>query len=165
SATVNGWTISTDGQTLTATRKDVLASGASFPDLTLNVAIASDAPASFTNTATVSGGGEINSSNNTASDIAAGPGRRRRGGEPSSASSGKPAATVLENVADAFTHSAEYLTDLVTQDYVQLLHRIPSAAEVASWVAVLADGVNAKQVLADFASSPEYYVRVGGSDS
>ncbi len=49
------------------TRSDVLAAGASYPALTLTVNVASTAPASVTNTATVSGGGETNAANNTAS--------------------------------------------------------------------------------------------------
>ena len=64
--TGNGW--STDLGTLTASRSDVLASGSSYPPLLLTVSIAVDAPASLTNTATVSGGGEVITGNDTASD-------------------------------------------------------------------------------------------------
>jgi uncharacterized repeat protein (TIGR01451 family) len=49
-------------------RSDVLAVGASYPALTLTVNVAANGPASVTNTATVSGGGETNTSNDTASD-------------------------------------------------------------------------------------------------
>jgi hypothetical protein len=55
--------------TLTCTRTDVLAAGASYPAITLTVNIASTAPASVTNRATISGGGETNLSNDTADDI------------------------------------------------------------------------------------------------
>ena len=48
------------------TRSDVLAAGASYPGLTLTVNVAGNAPASVTNTATVSGGGETNTGNDTA---------------------------------------------------------------------------------------------------
>jgi uncharacterized repeat protein (TIGR01451 family) len=51
------------------TRSDVLAAGASYPALTLTVNVAANAPASVTNAAAVSGGGEINTSNDTASDV------------------------------------------------------------------------------------------------
>jgi len=51
----SGWT--TDLATLTATRSDVLTAGSSYPALTLTVSVAANAPASVTNTATVSGGG------------------------------------------------------------------------------------------------------------
>ncbi len=53
--------------TLTCTRSGGLAAGASYPAITLTVNVASNA-ASVTNTATVSGGGEVNTSNDTASD-------------------------------------------------------------------------------------------------
>ena len=43
--------------------------GASYPAITMTVNVASNAPASVTNTATVSGGGETNTSNNTAGDV------------------------------------------------------------------------------------------------
>ncbi len=44
--------------TLTCTRSDVLAANASYPDITLNVNVANNAPASVINSATVSGGGD-----------------------------------------------------------------------------------------------------------
>jgi uncharacterized repeat protein (TIGR01451 family) len=67
--TINGWTVSVNGQTVTATRTDVLASGASFPALTITVKVAKNAPASVTNTAIVSGGGELNTANDTGTDV------------------------------------------------------------------------------------------------
>lgn len=80
---INGWIVSFRGQTITATRSNVLASGASYPPLNITVSIASNAPASVTNTVTVSGGGEIITSNNTAADVTSigsiDPIRRRRG--------------------------------------------------------------------------------------
>ena len=51
------------------TRGDALAGGASYPVLTLTVTVATTAPSSVTNTATVSGGGETNTGNNTATDV------------------------------------------------------------------------------------------------
>ena len=65
---INGWNVSTNGQTVTATRNDVLAAGNNYPDLTLTVAVADDAPANVVNTATVSGGGETNTANNSDDD-------------------------------------------------------------------------------------------------
>ena len=56
---------------LTCTRSDVLAEGSSYPTITLTVNVASNAPASVTNTATVSGGGDTTPANNTASDVTA----------------------------------------------------------------------------------------------
>jgi uncharacterized repeat protein (TIGR01451 family) len=55
--------------TLTCTRNDALAVGASYPVITLTVNVSLTAPASVTNSVTVSGGGENNASNNTANDL------------------------------------------------------------------------------------------------
>ena len=62
-----GWTCTL--ATLSCTRSTALAAGASYPAITLTVNVASTAPASVTNTATVSGGGEVNTANNSASDV------------------------------------------------------------------------------------------------
>ena len=61
-----GW--SCDVPTLTCTRSDALAASASYPSITVTVNVAANAAASVTNTATVSGGGDVNGANNTASD-------------------------------------------------------------------------------------------------
>ncbi len=55
--------------TLTCTRSDVLAPGASYPPITVSVWVNANAPAQVTNLATVSGGGELNTSNDSASDV------------------------------------------------------------------------------------------------
>ncbi|MGH9594775.1 MAG: Ig-like domain repeat protein, partial [Bryobacteraceae bacterium] len=54
--------------TLTCTRSDSLAGGAAFPVITLTVNVSAGAPASVTNSVTVSGGGDNNAANNTAND-------------------------------------------------------------------------------------------------
>ena len=64
SLTGTGWTCTL--ATLTCTRSDVLAPGASYPVITFTVNIPQNIVNSFTNTATVSGGGDPNS--HTASD-------------------------------------------------------------------------------------------------
>ncbi|MES4890165.1 hypothetical protein [Streptomyces sp. NPDC096012] len=56
-ATGNGWTCSEASGTVTCTRSDALAPGASYPPITLTVNITSGAACTFTNSATVSGGG------------------------------------------------------------------------------------------------------------
>jgi uncharacterized repeat protein (TIGR01451 family) len=61
-----GWTCSLSG--LQCTRSDALAAGSSYPSITLTVNVAVTSPASVTNSATVSGGGDAIGSNNTASD-------------------------------------------------------------------------------------------------
>lgn len=61
-----GWSCSV--ATLTCTRSNSLGTGSSYPDITVRVNVAVGAPASVTNRATVSGGGEVNTSNDTAAD-------------------------------------------------------------------------------------------------
>ncbi len=55
-------------QTVTCTRSDPLAGGASYESIVLTVNVASDAPPGVVNTANVSGGGEVNTGNDTATD-------------------------------------------------------------------------------------------------
>jgi uncharacterized repeat protein (TIGR01451 family) len=62
-----GWTCTLT--TLTCTRADVLAVGASYPPITLNVSVEPTAPDSLVNNASVSGGGDSDPSNNTDADI------------------------------------------------------------------------------------------------
>ena len=61
-----GWTCTLG--TLTCTRSDVLAPGASYPAITLTVNIPINIKNTFTNTVTVSGGGETNTGNDTGTD-------------------------------------------------------------------------------------------------
>lgn len=65
----DGW--SCDLGSLTCTRSDPLAGGASYPPVTVTVDVAADAPDQVTNVATVSGGGEVPTGNNSASDTTA----------------------------------------------------------------------------------------------
>jgi uncharacterized repeat protein (TIGR01451 family) len=67
SATGSGWTINFAAGTVTATRSDALAAPGSYPQITLKVNVANNAPSSITDTATVSGGGETNTANDSAS--------------------------------------------------------------------------------------------------
>ena len=62
----SGWTANLGSST--CTRSDALAAGASYSPITVTVSVATNAPASVTNTAIVSGGGESNTANDTASD-------------------------------------------------------------------------------------------------
>ena len=64
----SGWNCSLG--TLTCTRSDALAAGASYQVITLTVNVSSQAPPSVTNKVVVSGGSETNTANNTASDTA-----------------------------------------------------------------------------------------------
>ncbi|MDQ2977360.1 MAG: right-handed parallel beta-helix repeat-containing protein, partial [Acidobacteriota bacterium] len=65
---VSGWTCGIASQTLTCTRSDVLAAGLSYPTITVTVNVANNAPASVTNSVSVSGGGQIITTNDTATD-------------------------------------------------------------------------------------------------
>jgi hypothetical protein len=67
SITGTGWTCSV--ATLACTRGDALSAGSSFPAITVTVNVASNAAASVTNTAMVSGGGELNVVNDAVTDV------------------------------------------------------------------------------------------------
>jgi hypothetical protein len=60
-----GWTCTLS--TLTCTRSDALASNSSYPPISLTASVAVNAAGNLVNSATVSGGGEINTANDTAS--------------------------------------------------------------------------------------------------
>ena len=64
-----GWTCTVTGATVTCTGSDALAPGAGYPPVTITVNVAANAPASVANTATISGGGDVNTANNTATDV------------------------------------------------------------------------------------------------
>jgi uncharacterized repeat protein (TIGR01451 family) len=63
----SGWTCVLGA--ITCTQTTALAAGQSYAAIILTVTVASDAPASVTNSALVGGGGELNSANNTAADV------------------------------------------------------------------------------------------------
>ncbi|RPJ49548.1 MAG: DUF11 domain-containing protein, partial [Chloroflexi bacterium] len=65
----SGWTC--DLPTLTCTRADSLAAGQSYPPISLTVDVSTTAPASLTNIASVSGGGDAVTTNNNVSDSTA----------------------------------------------------------------------------------------------
>ncbi len=67
-ASGTGWTCQVLADSVQCQRSDALAAGASYPPITITVNIAATAPASATNTASVLGGGDVNTGNNTASD-------------------------------------------------------------------------------------------------
>jgi uncharacterized repeat protein (TIGR01451 family) len=63
-----GWACTLTSPPLTCTRNDALANGSNYPNITVTVDVANNAPANITNTATVSGGGETYTANDTATD-------------------------------------------------------------------------------------------------
>lgn len=68
SAAGTDWTCGVSGQVVTCTSPDSVASGADMNPITLSVKVAGNAPASVTNTATVSNPYNFNTTNDTASD-------------------------------------------------------------------------------------------------
>jgi len=68
SASGTGWSCSIAAQTVTCTRSDALAAGASYPAISLVVSISQTAASPVSNTATVGGGGEFNLANDSATD-------------------------------------------------------------------------------------------------
>jgi hypothetical protein len=56
------------GQLISCSRNDALGAGLSYPALTVNFDISQTAPSAVTNTALVSGGGELDTNNDTGSD-------------------------------------------------------------------------------------------------
>jgi|GEM_PF-311784 len=63
--TINGWTLSSSGQTVNATRSDALATGASYPVLTVTVAVDSAASGPLSAAVNVTGGGDVSTGNNS----------------------------------------------------------------------------------------------------
>src|SRR6202022_1645409 len=63
-----GWTCGIAAQTVTCTRSDALAASASYPVITITVAVSQTATSPLINTATVAGGNEVNTANDSASD-------------------------------------------------------------------------------------------------
>ena len=64
-----GWTCTL--ASVSCVRSEPLQAGSYYPDITVTASVSFIAPASVTNSATVSGGGEQNTANNTAVDVAA----------------------------------------------------------------------------------------------
>ena len=56
------------GQTVTCTRSDPLPAGQPYPPIIVNATVADPVPATVINTATVTGGGDVDDTNNSATD-------------------------------------------------------------------------------------------------
>jgi uncharacterized repeat protein (TIGR01451 family) len=70
SATGTGWACSIASQTVSCIDSTVLAAQSSYPPITISASVLPTAPSTITNTAIVSGGGEVNLANDTATDVA-----------------------------------------------------------------------------------------------
>ena len=138
SAAGTGWTcnIAAQGGAI-CNRSDPLAPGASYPPITLTVAVAVNAPASVTNTAIVFGGGETNPSNNTATDpttITAGPDltiAKSHAGNFTQGQTGTYTLTV-SNTGGSPTSGSVTVTDNVPVGLV------PTSAAGAGWTCTIA---------------------------
>ena len=70
SASGTGWSCSIASQTVSCVTSAVLAANSFYPSLTINANVLQTAPSTETNTALVSGGGEVNLANDSATDVA-----------------------------------------------------------------------------------------------
>lgn len=70
SASGSGWTCSAAGQVVSCSNSNTVAAGGNLPAITLNVAVAGNAPASISNTATVATLGDYSKANNSSTDVA-----------------------------------------------------------------------------------------------
>ncbi|MGA8440430.1 MAG: C25 family cysteine peptidase, partial [Candidatus Sulfotelmatobacter sp.] len=70
SAIGTGWACSIASQTVSCTDSTVLAASSFYPSITVTASVAQTAPSSETNTALISGGGEVNLANDSATDVA-----------------------------------------------------------------------------------------------
>jgi uncharacterized repeat protein (TIGR01451 family) len=70
SATGPGWACSIASQTVSCTDSTPLAANSFYPSITVIASVAQTAPSTETNTALISGGGEVNLANDSATDVA-----------------------------------------------------------------------------------------------
>jgi uncharacterized repeat protein (TIGR01451 family) len=70
SATGTGWSCSIASQTVSCLNSTILAANSFYPSITVNANVLQTAPSTETNTAFVSGGGEVNLANDSATDVA-----------------------------------------------------------------------------------------------
>jgi len=62
-------------------------------------------------------------------------------------------------------HSQESLTDFVTSEYVNLLHRVPDIGGLTGFVQMMQNGMTPEAVEAAFVASPEYIIDHGNTTS
>jgi uncharacterized repeat protein (TIGR01451 family) len=69
-ASGTGWACAVAQQTVSCVRSDALAAGGAYAAITINATVSQSAPGTLANTATVSGGGEVNFANDSFTDVA-----------------------------------------------------------------------------------------------
>lgn len=126
SATGTGWSCSISGQTVTCTRSDDLAAGASYPEIQLGVSVAETAGTPIRNTATVSNPADANPANDSSEDPA-----------PTTPSADlsirKSASPGTVNVGDQVTFTLDVANDGPSvAANVSVLDSLPSGLELVS---------------------------------
>ncbi|HEX4943522.1 MAG TPA: IPTL-CTERM sorting domain-containing protein [Usitatibacteraceae bacterium] len=143
-----GWVCNIAGAAVTCSRSDALAPGASYPPITVIVNVAPTAPASVTNTATASVGGDVDATNNSSSDVATilpGPDLTISKSHASSFLQGQVGAAFTVTVSNGGgipTSGAVTVTDNVPAGLT------PTAAAGAGWVCNVA-GASVTRVRSD----------------
>jgi uncharacterized repeat protein (TIGR01451 family) len=151
-----GWLCNIAGQNVSCTRSDALNIGASYPAITLTVNVAPDAPPSLTNTAMVSGGGEINTANNTANNITTiGPGpdltiTKSHSGDFRQGQTGAIYTITVSNTGSAPTSGVVTATDNVPAGLT------PASAAGAGWTCNIS-GQNATCTRSDPLAADQSY--------
>src|SRR5262249_4108297 len=158
-----GWTCDILGQAVTCNRTDPLGPGSSYPPITVTVDIAPNAAASITNTARVTGGGDVNSGNNSINDVTAvtpGPELGLTKTHTGNFIQGQTGATftlTVTNQGAAPTTRPVTVTDAVASPF------LPTAASGSGWTCqILADSVQCQRsdALAAGASYPPITITV-----
>jgi uncharacterized repeat protein (TIGR01451 family) len=135
-----GWNCTLN--TLTCTRSDALAAGASYPAITLTVDVGMGAQASVVNSARVSGGGETSTANDFANDPTtidlASPGpdlslTKNHAGNFSMGQVGAVYSLIAHNVGGASTNATVSVTDTLPASLT------PTAMSGPGWTCVLAN--------------------------
>jgi hypothetical protein len=75
-----------------------------------------------------------------------------------------PSSALRYQVAFSFLTRNEGHRVLIISDYQLLLGRTPSEGEISGWRNAMQNGLTDEQLLASFASTPEYYQRAGNTD-
>lgn len=136
-----GWTCNTP-PTLQCSRADAIDPGISFSDITVTVNVAANAPAQVSNTATVSGGGEVNTSNDTATDVTViGPApdltiAKSHTGSFTPGQTGATYTLTVSNVGGGPTNATVSVTDTLPNVPNTL---VPTAISGTGWTCTLAN--------------------------
>jgi uncharacterized repeat protein (TIGR01451 family) len=137
-ASGTGWTCGVAGAAVTCSRSDPLAPGASYGPVTITVNVEPNAPPSVTNTATIAGGGDVNTTNNAATDLVTlSPGSdltisKRHAGNLLQGQTGAQFSVSVTNSGTSPTSGAVTLTDNLPAGLT------PTAASGAGWTCVVA---------------------------